>query len=108
MSKYSNSVYKIGDFYYTNKNLDIKMRIPKEGDIPRNILMISDSEIENGMLVVIENNIGITKEGLFMTMSNLLGFTHQGEKIQQKLNKCLNNLLEKSKIKEENNEYFLN
>ncbi|MBQ8749960.1 MAG: hypothetical protein IJZ29_05800 [Clostridia bacterium] len=83
------------------------MRIPKDGDIPRNILMISDKEIENGMLVVIENNIGITKEGLFMTINKLLGFNHQGERIQQKLNQCLNNLLKASKLKVENNEYFL-
>lgn len=107
MRYYRNAVYKIGDYYYTNKDLNIKMRIPKDGDTPRNILMIHDKEIENGILVVIENNIGITKEGLFITINNLLGFTHQGERIQQKLNQCLNNLLKSSKIKEENNEYFL-
>lgn len=107
MMSFANKVFKIGDYYYTNKELDIKMRIPKEGDEPRNILHICDKEIEHGMMVVIENNIGISKEGLFYTITKLLGFNHQGGRIQEKLEECLKNLLKSSKVKEEKNEYFL-
>ena len=107
MKTYNNIIHKIGEFYYTDKNLDVKMRIPKDGDIPRDILMISDKEIESGMLMVIKNSIGITKEGLFSTISKLLGFNHLGERIQRKLNSCLDNLLISAKIKKEDEQYIL-
>lgn len=107
LSKCKDVVFKIGDFYYADKNLDVEMRVPKYGDIPRNITLISDKEIENGMFVIIKNNVGINKEGLFSTITNLLGFTHMGEKIQQKLNNCLNNLIKNKKVKQEYDEYFL-
>lgn len=108
MKRHRGMFFKSGSYYFVNPQKEVRMRIPKDGDNPRDILYIMDEEIEHGMIVIIKNNIGITKEGLFRTINRLLGYTNVGSKIQEKFNHCLNNLLRKEKVKEENGEYFIN
>lgn len=100
-------VYKINDYYVIDKNMHIEMRIPKDGEEPRDILLISNDELSSGMLVVIKNNIGISKDGLFTTMTNLLGYTRKGTNIINKLNDSLEQLKKLNYIKETNSELFL-
>lgn len=101
------NVFKIKDYYVIDKNMKIEMRIPKDGDEPRDILMISNDELASGMLVVIKNNIGISKDGLFTTMANLLGFTRKGNNIIYKLTDSLDQLIKLKQVKESDSELFL-
>lgn len=101
------NVFRIKDYYVIDKNMKIEMRIPKDGDEPRDILMISNDELASGMLIVIKNNIGISKEGLFTTMANLLGFTRKGNNIVEKLTESLKQLIKNKQVQEINNELFI-
>lgn len=101
------NVFRIKDYYVIDKNMKIEMRIPKDGDEPRDILMISNDELASGMLVVIKNNIGISKDGLFTTMANLLGFTRKGNNIIYKLTDSLDQLIKLKQVKESDGELFL-
>ncbi len=101
------NVYKIKDYYVVDKDMKIEMRIPKEGEQPRDILMISNDELASGMEVVINKNIGISKDGLFTTMANLLGFTRKGNNIISKLSASLEQLIKLKKVKEIEGQLFI-
>lgn len=101
------SICKIKDYYVTDVNMEIEMRIPKDGETPRDITMISTDELASGMFVVIKNSVGITKEGLFATMTNLLGFARKGNNITTKLGDTLNQLINSGKIKTVGEEIFI-
>lgn len=105
--KYIKDIYKVDDYYITNKNKKIEMRIPKEGEEPRDIMMISNAELSSGLYVIIENNIGINKQDLFQTITNLLGFNRVGNNIQFKLEQALKNLIRTNKVKELDRQYFI-
>ena len=100
-------VYKIKDYYVVDKNMKIELRIPKDGDQPRDILLISNHELASGMLTIIKNNVGITKEGLFSTMTKLLGYLKQGNNITTKLTNSLTLLKCTDRVKDVNGELFL-
>ena len=55
----------------------------------------------------IENNIGINKQDLFQTITNLLGFNRVGNNIQFKLEQALKNLIRTNKVKELDRQYFI-
>lgn len=86
--------------------MKIELRVPKDDEI-RDIINICNDELEGGMLRIIKNNVGIKKDGLFLTISNLLGYSKRGEKINQKLNDCLFNLIKNKKIIKDNDEFFI-
>lgn len=104
--KHKNSIIKVKDYYITDKNMEIELRVPKDGEV-RDIINICNDELESGMLKIIKNNVGIKKDGLFLTISNLLGYSKRGEKINQKLNECLFNLIKSKKIIKDNDEFFI-
>ena len=95
------------DDYYMVENQNFEMRIPKDSDMPRDILLIPNIELANGIYKVIELNVGINKEGLFKTIANLLGFTRMGDNIRLKLEQALSYELSLGKIRKENDEYFI-
>jgi very-short-patch-repair endonuclease len=105
--RYIKDVHKVGEYYVTDVNKKIEMRIPKEGETPRDIKDICNAELSSGLYVVIQNNIGINKQDLFQTITNLLGFERMGNNIQFKLDQALNELLRNRKIKEVNQQYFV-
>ena len=105
--KYIRGIYKVKDYYVVDKNKKIEMRIPEIGSTPRDIMMISKDEIASGMLVVIEKNFGINKEGLFQTINNLLGFNRMVTNISNRLEESLQQLLDAGLVREEKGEYFI-
>lgn len=108
MKKFEDCIFKVEDFYVVDKNMNIQMRVPKEGAEPRDILNISNVELASGLLEVIKKSVGITKKGLFNTTASLLGYSRMGNNIQQKLTESLEMLLESNFIKIENDQYFIN
>ena len=69
--------------------------------------VLTNDELASGMLVVINNNIGISKDSLFTTMANLLGFTRKGNNIIYKLSDSLDQLIKLKQVKESDDELFL-
>ncbi|MBQ8425574.1 MAG: hypothetical protein IJX17_06095, partial [Clostridia bacterium] len=108
IDKYKEIIFKIDDYYVVNKNMMVKMRIPKEGATPRDIMHIANIELSSGMFVIIKNSVGITEVGLFNATANLLGFSRIGNNIQLKLKESLNILLKNNLVKFVNGEYFVN
>lgn len=100
-------IKKIKDYYVVDVKQPIEMRIPKEGDSPRDILLIPNVELSSGIRKIIEFNVGINKDGLFRTIANLLGFTRIGDNIRSKLEEALDEELKYGTIKEIDGEYFI-
>ncbi|MDY5676564.1 MAG: DUF4011 domain-containing protein [Eubacteriales bacterium] len=105
--KYIKNIYKVKDYYVTDLEKKIEMRIPKDGCTPRDIKDICNDELSSGLYVVIQHNIGINKQDLFQTITNLLGFERMGNNIQFKLDQALNDLIRNGKVKEVNQQYFI-
>lgn len=108
ISRFSYQIFNIDDYYVVDKNMMVKLRVPKQGDEPRDIMHISNVELSSGMYVLIQNSVGITKNGLFNTIVNLLGYTRIGTNMQQKLEDSLGILLNKNLVKFVDGEYFVN
>lgn len=100
-------VYKINDYYVTDLDKKIEMRIPKVGDEPREIKDISVAELSSGLYVVIENNNGIPKQDMFQIIAEVLGFEKLTQNITFKLEQSLSDLLRNNKVKEVNLQYFV-
>lgn len=100
-------IYRVKDYYTTDKFKPIEMRVPKEGTQPRDILLISTDELASGMRKVVELSVGINKEGLFKTIAGLLGFSRVSEKIKAKLEDALNEQIKLGNIFADGGEYFL-
>ncbi len=73
-------VRKKGFMYLScqNKKAQITFRVP--GD-KREIKYISIEELADGFYKLIRQNVSVDREGLYKTMTNLLGFTRTGENI---------------------------
>ena len=107
MRKLDNLIFKVSDYYVVDRKMKIELRVPKANTQPRDILMIPTIELSSGMFIIIKNNLGINKEGLFSTITKLLGFSRMGTNIQAKLEEALQNLILGRVVKEEDGEYFL-
>ena len=57
-------------------------------------------ELADGMKTLIEQNVEITKDGLYKSMTNLLGFNRTGEAITERYDEALTYLLASRKIEE--------
>ncbi len=101
------SALKIKDYYVMNKDKEIRLRIPKKGDTPRDIMMICDDELKAGLFVIIQNNNGINKDGLFTTILELLGFSRKTIHIKEKLERSLELLISEGKVKCDNDCCFI-
>ena len=85
-------------FMYLKNNQNVTMRVP--GD-KREIKYISLEELAAGMYTLIKQNVSINKEGLYKTMTNLLGFSRTGDSITERYKKALEILLKSKKVREE-------
>ncbi len=86
-------------FLYLQGSREIKFRIP--GD-RRDIKQISTEELADGFYTLLTQNVSATKDGIFKTMTNLLGFSRTGESIVEKYEKALQMLIQSGKISDEN------
>lgn len=96
-------VFRDGFLYLKGQNT-FPLRVP--GD-KREIKNIALEELASGLKMIIEQNIGVTKEGLFKTLINLLGFNRSGEAIVSRLDLALNYLIKKKIVREKKGQYYL-
>lgn len=83
-------------FLYLVKSDPPMLRVPKEGEIPREIKYICLEELANGLLTLLKHNISAEKDSLFKLLAQQLGFSRVGDAISSRFEKAL--LLLKDKI----------
>ena len=91
-------------FLYLQGKSDYKLKIPGER---RDIKYISIEELANGLYMLIKQNVTATKDGLYKTLTNLLGFNRTGEAIVSRYNAALSTLKRSGLIEEENDQLSL-
>lgn len=74
------------------------LRLNKEGNEKREIPLIYKEELAKGMKAIIEENIVLSQEGLFTTMTKLLGFDRRGAQINNALEAALDSLYDEIEI----------
>ena len=84
-------------FLYLKEMNDPKFRVP--GD-RREIKYISIEELADGIRIIIEQNVTVTREGLYKTMTNLLGFNRTGDAIVSRFEEALRYLKNRNIVKE--------
>ena len=85
-------------FLYLQGKTEIKFRVP--GD-RREIKYIAPEEIADGLYALIRQNVTASREGLYKTMTNLLGFSRTGEAIEAKYDEALQMLKRHELVTEE-------
>ena len=106
LDDYNRRMYRCGTMGIIRKNgflylqgMDSpKFRVP--GD-RREIKYISIEELADGLHTLIEQNVTATRDGLYKTMTNLLGFSRTGEAIVARFEEALTLLKRQDLIKEE-------
>ena len=106
LDDYNRRMYRCGTMGIVRKNGflylqgmdDPKLRIP--GD-RREIKYISIEELANGLHTLIEQNVTATREGLYKTMTNLLGFNRTGDAIVARFEEALELLKKNRTVKDE-------
>ncbi len=91
-------------FLYLKEENKYKLRVP---GVKRKIGMISTEEIAAGLYELIKQNITVSKDNLYKTMTNLLGFSRTGDTIVNKYDDALSELIKDNLIKIENNQVSL-
>lgn len=77
-------------FLYISGSEKKMLRAPgKNNDSSRDIQYISLEELANGLLLVIQNNVSVNKDGLFKEIISLLGLKRRSESIENRLNQAL-------------------
>lgn len=89
----NNGIKRKNGFLYLEGKSDYKLRIPGER---RDIKYISREELADGLYTLIGQNVTTTKDGLYKTMTNILGFNRTTETIISQYDAALS-LLKKSK-----------
>ena len=67
----------------------------------REIKYISIEELAEGFHILISQNVTATRDGLYKTMTNLLGFNRTGDAIESRFDEALSMLIKKRIIKDE-------
>lgn len=82
----------------------INFRIP---GVKREIKYTSDYELANGFYILITQSVSISREGLYKSMTNLLGFNRTGEAIVSRYNGIINMMKARKFISEEDGLLFV-
>ncbi|MCL2851345.1 MAG: DUF4011 domain-containing protein [Firmicutes bacterium] len=105
--KSNRTVKKFFDFYAVDANIPIRLRVPNNGVGVRDIAMICREELTSGLGQIIKLNVGISKDGLFRALINLLGFSRTGVNITAILDDALDFLLKRREVKRKGELYFM-
>lgn len=77
-----------GFFYLAGKEIPM-LRVPTEGEPPREIGYICAEELANGLRECLRQNVTAEKSGLFRLLSAQLGFAHIGAAIVKQMEEAL-------------------
>ena len=99
-----NGITRRDGFLYLTERKYIRFRIP---GVKRDIKYISDYELANGFYILITQSVSISREGLYKSMTNLLGFNRTGEAIVSRYNGIIDMMKARKFIAEEDGLLFV-
>ncbi len=82
-------------FLYLQEMGEIRLRVP---GVRREIKYIAVEELADGFYTLIQQNVTASKDGLYRTMTNLLGFNRTGDAIVSRYDTALRLLIRSGKI----------
>ncbi len=82
-----------GFLYLQGKGIPM-LRVPGEGQTPREVKYVATEELANGLKELLKRNVTVEKAGLFKLFAEQLGFTRMGEAMSARFESALK-LLEK-------------
>lgn len=100
------NINRYKDYYCLDKTISTELRVPAENEEPRKIENISLYELASGLKLIITNNVGINKDGLFKAIIKLLGHSKTTDKIHERLEKALTILIDSKEIHTDGIYYF--
>ena len=65
------------------------LRVPNEGEEPRELKYIELQELANGLRALLAQNVTAEKNGLFRLLAQQLGFTRAGDLAQERMEEAL-------------------
>lgn len=89
-----------GFLYLHGKEIPV-LRVPAEGETPREIKYIALEELANGIRAVLKQNVTAEKSGLFKLLAAQLGFARTGDAITARLENALQTLAEEVEIEDD-------
>ncbi len=89
------NILKLDDFYYKHVS-DIKLRVNSD----RDILLISLEELEDGILTVVNKNNGISIDGSYRAVVQILGIDKISQNARRRLDDALESLKAHDKLTE--------
>ncbi len=85
-------------FIWLLPEVDLKVRIPGKGDIPRPMEYICREEVALAMETIVKKYYDISAEDLANECANVYGFERRGIKIKAKIEAALEHLIQKGKV----------
>ncbi len=93
--KPANVLYKAPYFYLSDR--PVKFRKSAEG-IKRDVKFLNNMELSDGLLTLIANNVGISREGLVKEMSTALGYGRVAPSVTTAVNKAVDALISEGRL----------
>ena len=93
-------IFKVEDYYITDKNKEIKLRVPRRESEERDVNLISIAELASGVLVLVKNNVSIEKKNLYQALARYLGYQRAGSNIATRFDEVIEYLKNKELINE--------
>ncbi len=88
----SERVFRLqGEFLWSDN--DVIPRVPRPGDNPRPIEEVAVEEIGAAVEVIVEREIGISRDSLVKTTARILGYDRSGAKVESRIGEAIDNLL---------------
>jgi very-short-patch-repair endonuclease len=80
-----------GDFLWSDDN--VVPRVPRPGDDPRPIEEIPSEEIGAALEVIVQKEIGISRDSLLKTTARIFGYDRSGAKVEARISDAIDLLL---------------
>ena len=77
-----------GFLYLQGKGIPM-LRVPSEGQTPRDVKYIALEELANGIRELLKLNVSVEKMGLYKLLAEQLGFTRTGEAMLSRFDSAL-------------------
>ena len=96
-------VLKLGDFYFNFRVSDIKLRLESDREVDE----IYTDELADGINTIVIRNNGISIQGCYKTLVNMLGYDKVTAQSKKELEKALEHLTLDRKIEVKNDNLYV-
>ena len=79
-----------GEFLWSNDG--VAPRVPGPGDDPRPIEEVSSEEIGAALEIIVEREIGISRDSLVRTTARVFGYDRSGSKVEERISEAIDRL----------------